>query len=138
MRTFIRLFTIVAFMFIPYPLAAVQGSADPSGHWQGEATAGDQSIPVVFDVVKGEDGKLTGTFSGGPEGVSHLPLATVSIDGRTLRLVVGGGEGEAVFTGTVADDGASVAGEVVYVGQAYPFTLKRTGPAELPVKRITS
>ena len=139
MRMLVRLFIIVAFLFVPFPIAAVERAADLTGHWDGAVTAGDETIPVSFDVVETAEGGLSGTFSGGPEGVSHLPLSAAALTGRSVRLVVPGGDaGDAVFTGTLANDGPAIAGEVAFAGQSYPYRLKRTGPARLPGDRTPS
>ena len=125
MRTFIRLLVTVSVLFAPFPLSA-QRPLDPSGHWEGAVTAGDQSVPVVFDLTKHTDG-LGGTFSGGPENLKDLPLTSVTLKERKLRIVVPGGDsGEAVFEGTIADDGVTLKGEVLFAGQSYPFSVKRT------------
>jgi hypothetical protein len=125
MRMLIRSLVTISVLFAPFPLAA-QKPLDPSGHWEGTVTAGDQSVPVIFDLAKVKDG-LGGTFSGGPQNVQELPLTSVALKDRKLRIVVPGGDtGEAVFEGTIADDGATLKGEVLFAGQSYPFTVKRT------------
>ena len=125
MRTLIRLLVTVSMLFAPFPLAA-QRALEVSGHWEGAVTAGDQSIPVIFDLTKHPDG-LGGTFSGGPESIKDLPLTSVTLKERKLRIVVPGGEpGEAVFEGTISEDGVTLKGEVLFGGQTYPFSVKRT------------
>ena len=125
MRLLIRSLVTISVLFAPFPLAA-QKPLDPSGHWEGTVTAGDQSVPVAFDLSKMKDG-LGGTFSGGPENVQALPLTSVGLKDRTLRIVVPGGDaGEAIFEGTIADDGVTLKGEVLFAGQSYPFSVKRT------------
>ena len=126
MRVFIHLLVTITLLFAPFPLVGAQRALDPAGHWEGAVTAGDQSIPIAFDLTKHKDG-LGGTFSGGPENIKDLPLTSVTLKERTLRIVVPGGDaGDAVFEGAVADDGLTLKGEVLFGGQSYPFSVKRT------------
>jgi hypothetical protein len=126
MRVFIRLLVTVTLLFAPFPLVAAQRAVDPAGHWEGAVSAGDQTVPVVFDLTTHKDG-LGGTFSGGPENIKDLPLTSVTLKDRTLRIVVPGGDaGEAVFEGTIAEDGLTLKGDVLFAGQSYPFSVKRT------------
>jgi hypothetical protein len=126
MRLLVHFFAILLLLFAPFPIVAAQTALDPSGHWEGAVAAGDQSVPVVFDVTKHKEG-LGGTFSGGPENVKDLPLTSVTLKGRQLRIVVPGGDaGEAVFEGVVADDGVVLKGQVLFAGQSYPFSVTRT------------
>jgi hypothetical protein len=131
MRAYLRLLVTVSLLFTPFPIVAAQKSVDAAGRWEGTVTAGDQTIPIAFDIVADKD-KLSGTFSGGPENVTDLALSGVTVSGRKIRIGVPAGDaGEAVFEGVVADDGATLKGEVLFAGQSYPFSVKRTA-SKLP------
>lgn len=126
MRAFVRLMVTVALLFTPFPLVASQKPVEAAGRWEGAVTAGDQNIPIAFDLIA-HKGELSGSFSGGPQNVTGLALSSAALTGRKLRLVVPSGDaGEAVFEGTVADDGVTLTGEVLFAGQSYPFSVKRT------------
>lgn len=133
MRIFIRLLVTISLLFAPFPLVAAQKAVAIDGRWEGAVTAGDQSVPVAFDLTTVKEG-IGGTFSGGPENIADLPLTSVTRKDRTLRIVVpGGAPGDAVFEGVIAEDGVTLKGTVLFGGETYPFSVKRTAPPRAPI-----
>jgi hypothetical protein len=112
------------------PAGASAQVVDPSGHWEGAIAIPGGEIPFQVDVAKDEYGKLIATYSRPENNLNGLPLANVSIDGRaiTFDLTVDGG---VKFFGTLLADGKTISGDVTArIGNA-PFSMSRTGDAQI-------
>ena len=125
-----RMLSIVPLLFLATPLFA-QAPADPAGHWEGTIQVPDQPMAIEIDLARNAKGVLAGTFGQPAQGVKGLPLPTVSAEGRTIRFVVKGGEAPSTFTGTLSEDGRSIAGDVAWSGYIIPFSIARTGDARI-------
>ena len=130
MSRFLRMLVIAAVPLSPLPLSA-QTAPDPSGHWEGVVHVPDNALTIEIDVTRNKKGELAGTFGQPGDGVKGLPLATVGLEGKSLRFVVKGGEGAATFVGVISDDGKSMAGDLAQAGYTIPFTMTRTGDARI-------
>jgi hypothetical protein len=131
MRTYIRVVQVVALLAGPAAPLLAQTAVEPSGHWVGTIQAPNMVVDVAIDLAKNNKGELAGTFSQPGQGVKGLPLSTVAVDGRSVRLVVKGDESPATFAATLSADGKSLSGEVAQGGYNMPFTLTRTGDAQI-------
>ena len=131
MRPFTRLVLVVALLVVPAPFLIAQTSVDPSGHWEGTIQVPNMDVKTEFDLAKNSKGELAGTFGQPAQGVKGLPLSTVSVEGRSVRIVVKGGPEAATFQGTLSADGKSISGDVTQGGFTIPFTLTRTGEARI-------
>jgi hypothetical protein len=129
MRSFTRLAPIAA-LFLPVALLA-QGKADPSGHWEGTVKAAEAELTIEVDLTKGANGVFAGTFHQPSEGVKGLPLSSVTVEGRTVRFVVKGGDNVSTFEGALSDDGKTITGSVSQTAGSVPFSLTRTGDARV-------
>ena len=116
-------------------LVRAQAAADASGHWEGVVKAPGHEVPVQIDLTRRANGDVLALFSG--ENVKGYPLSDVVIERRTVRFqlkVNGGGS----FSGTIADDGRTIAGDFTTTDGAHtmPFSLTRTGDVKIdpPVK----
>jgi hypothetical protein len=110
---------------------AAQATPDPSGHWEGTIRVPDMEMKIEIDLVKNHGGILAGTFGQPAQGLKGLPLSTVTVDGRSIRFVVRAGEAPATFDGQFSADGAAIAGNVSQGEFTIPFTLTRTGEAQM-------
>lgn len=131
MRAFTRLL-VVAALLVPASSLLAQTPVDPSGRWEGTIEAQpNMGIKVEIDLAKNSKGELAGTFGQPAQGVKGLPLSTVAVEGRSVRLVVKGGPEAATFQGTLSADGKSMSGDVTQGGYSIPFSLTRTGDARI-------
>ncbi len=105
-----------------------QPSIDPSGHWEGTGLVQNMSVPLQVDLVRGSDGRLSGTISVPGQRLKGLPLQTVAVEGTAIRFQA---REDQPFSGKIADDGSSIAGEMTMNGAALPIALKRTGAAQI-------
>ena len=130
MRSLTRTILITAaLLFLPAPSLFAQAAADPSGHWEGTVDVPNMATKVGFDVAPNAKGVLAGTFNMPAENIKGLPLASVTVQGRSVTLLIKAGGAPSTFTGTLSDDGKTIAGTWSQSGQSAPFTLTRTGDA---------
>src|SRR5882724_3009123 len=132
MSTFTRMLVTATLLLGSASLRA-QTAVDPSGHWEGAIEAGGMAVSVVIDLTKNSKGELAGTFGQPSEQLTGLPLANISVDGRSLSFQIkGGGAGERAFKGTLAAEGTSMTGDFSShkVG-TIPFALTRTGDPKI-------
>ena len=108
-----------------------QATTDPSGHWVGMVVGPNVQVEVEIDLARNAKGEFAGTFNQPQQGIKGLPLATVAVDGRSVRFVVKGGETPSKFDGMLSEEGTSLAGDVTIDAYALTFTLKRTGDAQI-------
>jgi hypothetical protein len=132
MRAFTRLTLVALLLVVPAPALLAQSAVDPSGHWEGSIQMQpNMAIDIEIDLAKNAVGDLAGTFSQPAQGVKGLPLSTVAVESRSVRFVIKAGPEPATFTGVLAADGRSIAGEAAQGGYSIPFSLTRTGDARI-------
>lgn len=106
-------------------LAAQQGA--PAGHWEGSFSGPNGRVAVQVDLSVNTQGTLVGLLATGD--VQGVPLSQVAVDGRIVRFEIP--SASARFSGTLADDNQSIAGEFINPAGAAPSILTRTGDARV-------
>ena len=109
----------------PQWLAAQQ--AAPIGHWEGSFAGPNGQVAIQVDLSVNTQGTLVGMLATGE--VQGVPLAQVAVEGRVVRFEIP--SASARFSGTLADDNQSIAGEFVNQAGAAPSVLRRTGDAHV-------
>jgi uncharacterized protein len=112
--------------------AAAPGTpqADPIvGTWEGKlAVSAGMELRIVFHIVAGADGALSGTMDSPDQGASGIPLTAVTVNGDSVRFELK--SSDAAFDGSMAADHASIDGGWTQRGARYPLKLARgTGAA---------
>jgi hypothetical protein len=113
-------------------LAFLIQSVDPSGHWVGLVTMPEMTLPIEIDIDKKTDGQLVATFGQPEQGVKGRPFSSVTIEDRTVRLVLKAGPQATTFEGTLSANGQEVSGTATQAGMSAPFSLTRKGAAQIP------
>lgn len=132
MRSLTRTIVVTsALLFLPAPSSFAQAAVDPSGHWEGTVDVPNTPVQVGFDIAKNGKGELAGTFSQPAQHIKALPLAGVTVEGRTVRLVLKAGAASSTFAGTLSQDGKTIAGNWSQGEQTFPFSVTRTGDAQI-------
>jgi hypothetical protein len=108
-----------------------QGLPDPTGHWEGSVTLPNAPLIIEVDVTRNADGQLAATFTEPSASVKGFPFSKVEIVGRTLTMVLKASEQPSTFTGTLSDDGKTIAGDAEQAGLKATFTLTRAGEAKV-------
>ncbi len=103
-------------------------SADPTGHWKGSVSAPTGDVAVEVDLASAGGG-LIGTLTQADQKIAGLPLAHVSLDGKTVTFEVRAGSGGGRFVGQL--EGASMLGTFSTPEGSVPFTMTRTGAARI-------
>jgi hypothetical protein len=131
MRSFRRRLVAAALLLFAASTVSAQTAVNPSGHWEGAIQLPGMQMQIEIDLAKNAKGELAGTFAQPAQGVKGLPLSTVALEGRTLRLVLKVSSDISTFEGVLSDDGKSISGHVSQRGESAPFTLTRTGDARI-------
>jgi hypothetical protein len=132
MRTWLRTFLVPGLIIVSSAGVFAQSAPDPTGHWEGTITAPFGQIDFELDVAKDAAGSLVATYGQKAQGLRGLPLSNVALDSRILTFVLmNGGPGGGVFTAEILAGGTAMAGEVVATNGTVPFSLNRTGDAQI-------
>ena len=131
MRSHCRTLLLGLLLLTPGSLARAQGTADPSGHWEGTLKVPQMELKVEIDLTRDSQGVFAGTFSQPAQGVKGLPLSSVAVEASAVRFVVKGGPEPATFDGALSADGTSISGTVTQSGFTIPMNLSRTGDARV-------
>jgi hypothetical protein len=126
MRRTFRPFLLAAALVFPAGWAIAQQAA-PAGHWEGSFSGPNGPVAVQVDLSLNPQGTLVGILATGD--VQGVPLSQVAVDGRAVRFDIP--SASARFSGTLADDNRSMAGEFVNQAGAAPSVLTRTGDARV-------
>jgi hypothetical protein len=115
---------------LPVSLAHAEPAA-VAGHWEGSIHA-QQDFAIAVDLATDEAGKLGGTFSNAGQHINGMPLWSVSVDGRLVKLEIKtAGPAVQTFDGRLSVDGQSITGQFLVDVYAVPFELERTGNARI-------
>ena len=127
-----RTLVLSALVLAPSSLLHAQSAANPSGHWEGSVKVPDNPVNVEIDLAKNAKGEFGGTLNNPTENVKGIPLTSVSIDGKTIRIVIKSGNAPGAFDGVLSDDGKTITGNynTDEGGYSIPFSLTRTGEAQ--------
>jgi hypothetical protein len=124
---------IVATLLLAGSAAAhAQPSLDPSGHWQGAVQMPSMQVPFDLDLARDAAGRFSGTLSVPAQKIKGLPLTKVAVEGASVNFQA---RSDQPFTGVLSDDRQSMTGEFLISGNSLPFTLTRTGDAQIEAPR---
>lgn len=104
------------------PAGALQAQ-NITGSWQGTLEAGPQKLRVVFKIALTDD-KLKATFYSIDQQSPAIPVSSVTKDGSTVKLVIGG---LGSYEGKLSSDGNTMTGNWTQ-GAALPLNLARATP----------
>src|SRR5438105_4895761 len=69
-------------------LAQSDAGKGVEGVWQGKLDAGGMSVTMIFKIIKGPEGKLSGTVEVPGQSPTGIPLSDVRIENDSVRLEV--------------------------------------------------
>ncbi|WP_048160967.1 S9 family peptidase [Methanosarcina sp. 1.H.A.2.2] len=102
----------------------IEDIEDIEGLWMGSLEIqGGQELRILFNISTGPGDLPTATMDSPDQGVSGIPVETVTYKDGDLRLEVKSVRG--VFEGTLKEDGKTIEGEWKQVGSALPLVLSR-------------
>jgi len=112
-------------------------AAGPEGRWSGAIQIPGTELHVEIDLSAVEGGGFKGDIDIPVQNARDLPLTDFVIDGDSVTFTIGGIPGDPTFHGTLAEDGATLAGQFTQNGQTFTFQLERpstTAPADEELK----
>ncbi len=102
--------------------AAVAEEPTLEGHWEGAIDVPGQKLAVEIDLSL-EEGAWKGTISIPAQQAYGLPLERIRLEGRQATFAITGVPGDPTFSGSLGEDGKSLAGDFTQGGQTFPFSL---------------
>jgi len=106
-----------------------------AGRWEGSAKIPGEDLKLIVDLASGDAGKWNGSLSIPALQLRGAFLDAIAINGTDIAFVVKTALadqhlGQAKFHGQLSGDG-KFAGEFTQGGNTAPFTLSKTGPAQV-------
>lgn len=108
-------------------LPVLAAETGPAGHWEGEIQIPGTKLGIDVDLSQA-DGAWKGDISIPLQNAKDLPLTNVKVDGAAVSFEIQGIPGTPTFNGTLAADGAKIAGDFTQGGGKFPFELRRGAP----------
>lgn len=97
---------------------------DIEGIWMGNLTApGGLELRIVFNISTNSDGSVNASMDSPDQGVSGIPVESVSYKDGNLNLGVKSIKGS--FEGTYKENNKTIEGEWKQAGSAFPLVLER-------------
>lgn len=121
MRYTMRLLTIFALVLTPAVYA--QEQPDPTGHWKGAILTPARQFRFEMDLVRNEEGSISGTVALPDENLKGIPLK-VALSGNSIQFQA---REDQPFDGVLSADAKSIDGETSLEGNTLPFHMARIG-----------
>jgi pimeloyl-ACP methyl ester carboxylesterase len=112
------------------PIGAPEDPPPAVGHWVGPLKIGPAALSMVLHVEQQDDGGLRASLDSPDQGGFGLEVASISLDGRTLRFEAP--KLDARFEGAISGDGQTLAGTFTQRGSDFPLMMTRTAEEDLP------
>ncbi len=125
---------ILAFFAAAPPAQAAAGLI---GHWEGKIQIPDHEMTFTVDLDQGSKGEWIGSLSIAGSTSVDLPLIKITVSGTAVQFVANL-PGETSFVGALSSDSRSLAGKASNAEGAVPFTLARSGDANVKVPPLSS
>jgi hypothetical protein len=117
----------------PAVLFAADAPKTAAGYWAGTITTPRGELPLSVELTANEAGALEGTVDCPRQGVRGFKVDAVKVVDSAVEFALTGLPGDPRFSGKLAADGASIAGDFSQGGGVMPFRLERaTKPAATP------
>lgn len=106
-----------------------------SGRWEGQVRIPDKELTLIVDIASSEIGSWAGSVIIPGFSVKGAALSDIAVKDSDVSFAIKSGQFEATCQGHLNADGM-LAGDFKQAGNTAPFTLRKTGPAEveLPAK----
>ncbi|HEY1203303.1 MAG: hypothetical protein ABSH46_03860 [Bryobacteraceae bacterium] len=123
-------FAAAAFSLVA-PLAFSQSNAGAAGHWEGSISVPGHELNIVVDLARGEKDAWKGTIAIPEQNLKGFPLSSISVVNTAVKFAMNGVPGQPAFDGKLAPGGQSISGSFTQGGGTIPFSMKRTGEAQI-------
>lgn len=119
------IFGSAALALVLLAAAAVADNGGVAGDWEGEMSAGGQSIGVIFHVTEKDDGSLSGTMDVPAQGAMGIPADETTFADGTLTLIFNSVPGGGRYEGTLSEDEHSLEGTWSQGPNSLPLNLTK-------------
>jgi pimeloyl-ACP methyl ester carboxylesterase len=117
-----QLCVILAILTVALPARAQNRGA--AGTWGGSIAMPGEEVGVLVTLQQKEDRSWTGTIDIPMQGAKGLALMNITVEGAVLSFSMTSVSGN-TFKGTLADDGGTIAGDLIQGLVKFPFKLVR-------------
>ena len=104
------------------------------GQWSGAIEVPGNTMAVEVDLDKTEKGWI-GAVGIPSQGSSGMPLEAIAFQNGKWTFRIKGIPGEPTFTGAIADDGKTMAGDFTQGPAVMPFKLTKTGEPKIELPK---
>lgn len=108
-------------------VASKQAAEKLTGSWNGTLNAGGTDLRLLVRISKAASGAATGTMDSLDQGAKDIPLSRITYKEGKVRFEVSGIGG--VYEGSLAKDGATLAGQWQQGGQSMTLDFKKAASA---------
>jgi hypothetical protein len=108
-----------------------QSTATAAGHWEGSIAIPGHELKIVVNLAPGEKDVWKGTIDIPEQNLKGFPLSSIDVSNGAVKFAMQGIPGDPAFDGKLAPDGKSVTGNFTQGGGTIPFSMKRTGEAQI-------
>lgn len=102
--------------------------------WEGTLKVGPAELRLVVHITGDPKGSLSATMDSPDQGVSGIPVTSISLSDSTLRFEIQKINGK--YEGKVSPDGSAIRGTWTQGGNDFPLDLTPAAPKPDPGKRV--
>jgi len=124
---------IVVSLLAPGAVATAAAQDGPHGVWNGAVEVPGQSLEVVITLRQAAEGAWNGTIDIPAQGLADFPLSDIAIAAGAVSFAMAGIPGDPQFVGSWDAAAQTISGDFEQAGNAFPFSLNRTGDAAAAV-----
>jgi hypothetical protein len=96
-------------------------------------------MKIEIDLMKDAAGAWAGAIAIPSQHVKSLPLSSIKVDHAAVTFAMKGIPGDPLFSGKLAEDGKTIAGDYTQGSGSMPFKLTRTGEGKIqPAPKSTA
>ena len=134
----VRPLLLILLLALVVAFAAAAGAQDgPAGVWEGAIQVPNQALAIVVTLHGAEEGAWSGTIDIPAQNLTGFPLSDVAVTADSVTFAMAGVPGDPVFNGTWDGATRTISGDFRQGGGAFPFSLERTGDAEIAATEAT-
>ncbi len=119
---------LIAFSVQSYPKNISEPDGNISGTWLGTLKVSGIELRLVFNIKENKDGAYTATMDSPDQGAKGIPVDTVILNGKNIRMEVKAVKG--YFEGLFNPDSAAISGDWHQSGLSIPITLRKVNKIE--------
>ena len=127
LKPFSAIFGLLALAGTVSGLVAQEGPGF-KGHWEGAIVVPGAPIEINVDFTVSDEGVWSGDISIPSQMAEDIPLAGVTVEGSKISFMMADVPGDPTFTGTLSEDGKTIAGPFTQSGAELEFQLTRKDP----------